>query len=74
MIGFDQPVYHVREDAGEVELTVQLLGSRVPVIDRPVVFTYYTEDRNATSTFTINQHLVLCIYTCTAVEQHIKYK
>ena len=56
MIGFDRPVYRVREDAGQVELTVQLLGSRVQFVDRPVIFTYYTEDGNATSTFTRSQH------------------
>ena len=51
MIGFDQQVYHVNEGDGEVELTVRLLGRNVPFIDRPVVFIYYTEDRNATSTY-----------------------
>ena len=39
----------MREDAGRVELTVRLHGPSVPEVDRPVIFTYFTEDGNATS-------------------------
>ena len=61
MIGFDRPVYRVREDAGQAELTVQLFEPFIPEVDRPVIFTYVTEDGSATSTFTRNQHSQSCV-------------
>ena len=49
----------MREDAGRVELTIRLHGPRVPELGYPVIFTYFTEDGNATSKLISNRQNVL---------------